>query len=126
MEPQIPNESASMASKSGLGALLASGVAAVLASACCLGPLLLLALGFSGAWIGNLTALEPYRFLFIGTALVALLFAGRSIWRPMPDCLPGEFCAVPRVKLAYQILFGSVALLILIAFGFPYVAPWFY
>ncbi|EMR15037.1 mercuric transport protein, partial [Klebsiella quasipneumoniae] len=28
---------------------------------CCLGPLVLIALGFSGAWIGNLTVLEPYR-----------------------------------------------------------------
>ncbi len=49
------------ASNSGRGSLLAGGVAALLASACCLGPLVLVVLGFSGAWIGNLTALEPYR-----------------------------------------------------------------
>ncbi|MDD9396437.1 mercuric transporter MerT family protein, partial [Staphylococcus aureus] len=41
--------------KNGCGALATGGVAAVLASACCLGPLVLVALGFSGAWIGNLT-----------------------------------------------------------------------
>jgi mercuric ion transport protein len=38
------------------------GLAAILASTCCLGPLVLVALGFSGAWIGNLTVLEPCRY----------------------------------------------------------------
>lgn len=45
--------------QNGRGALLAGGLAALLASTCCLGPLVLVTLGFSGAWIGNLTALEP-------------------------------------------------------------------
>ncbi len=35
--------------KSGRGALAAGGLAAILASACCLGPLILVLLGFSGA-----------------------------------------------------------------------------
>jgi mercuric ion transport protein len=52
---------------------LAGGiVAGVTASACCVGPLVLLLLGFGGAWIGNLTALEPYRPVFIGVASIAL------------------------------------------------------
>lgn len=41
--------------QNGRGALFAGGLAAILASTCCLGPLVLVALGFSGAWIGNLT-----------------------------------------------------------------------
>jgi mercuric ion transport protein len=45
----------------GRAALITGGLAALLASTCCLGPLVLVAFGFSGAWIGNLTALEPYR-----------------------------------------------------------------
>ena len=45
--------------KSKSGVLAVGGLAAVLASTCCLGPLVLLALGFSGAWIGNLAKLEP-------------------------------------------------------------------
>ncbi|MDP1346390.1 mercuric transporter MerT family protein, partial [Klebsiella pneumoniae] len=68
-------------SKSGRSALALGGLAAILASTCCLGPLLLVALGFSGAWIGNLTVLEPYRPLFIGAALVAMAFAYRRIFR---------------------------------------------
>lgn len=64
--------------QNGRGALFTGGLAAILASACCLGPLVLIALGFSGAWIGNLTVLEPYRPIFIGAALVALQLATRS------------------------------------------------
>lgn len=107
-------------------ALLAGGVAAILASTCCLGPLVLILLGFSGAWIGNLTALEPYRPYFIGVALVALLFAWRRIWRPAAACQPGEVCALPQVRRSYQVLFGLVAFLVLIALAFPYIAPFFY
>ena len=107
-------------------ALLAGGLAALLASACCLGPLVLISLGFSGAWIGNLTALEPYRPYFVGLALVAMYFAWRRIWRPVADCAPGEVCAVPQVRRAYKIAFIVVAKLVLIALLFPYFAPLFY
>jgi len=110
----------------GRGALYAGGLAAILASTCCLGPLVLLMLGFSGAWIGNLTALEPYRPYFVVIAVVALLFAYRQIFRPAVACRPGEVCAVPQVRTTYKAVFGLVAVLILIAVSFPYVAPLFY
>lgn len=107
-------------------ALAAGGLAAVLASTCCLGPLVLITLGFSGAWIGSLTALEPYRLIFIGAALVALLFAWRRIFRPARACAPDDVCAVPRVRTAYKVFFWIVAALVLIAFVFPYLMPLFY
>lgn len=106
-------------STQGRGALFAGGVAAILASTCCLGPLVLITLGFSGAWIANLTALEPYRPVFIAAALVALYFAWRRIWRPAAACRPGEVCAVPQVKPGYKALFWIVCALVLIALGFP-------
>lgn len=112
--------------QSGRGALVAGGLAATLASACCLGPLVLIALGFSGAWIGNLTALEPFRPLFISAALVALFLAYRRVWRPASACKPGEVCAIPQVKMTYKALFLVVVTLVLIAVVFPYVAPFFY
>ena len=114
------------ASNSGRGSLLAGGVAALLASACCLGPLVLVVLGFSGAWIGNLTALEPYRPWFLGAALVAMVLAWRQIYRPARACEPGDVCAAPRVRGAYKAAFWFVALLIAIAAVFPYVLPLFY
>ena len=108
------------------GALFTGGLAAILASACCLGPLVLVLLGFSGAWIGNLTVLEPYRPLFIGAALLAMLFAWRGIFRPAPDCQPGEVCALPEVRAIYKLTFWIVAALVLLALGFPYVLPLFH
>ncbi|MCH4563229.1 mercuric ion transporter MerT [Halomonas sp. EGI 63088] len=113
-------------SKSGRGPLAAGGIAALLASACCLGPLVLIMVGVSGAWIGNLAALEPYRPLFIGVALVALFFAWRRIFRPVEKCQPGELCAVPRVRTGYKVMFWIVSLLVLTALVFPYTLPWFY
>ncbi len=110
----------------GRGALFTSGLAAILASTCCLGPLVLVALGFSGAWISNLTVLEPYRPIFIGAALVALFLAGRRIFRPAQACKPGEVCAIPQVRTAYKLVFWIVVALVLVALGFPYVLPFFY
>ncbi len=112
--------------QNGRGALAAGELAAILASTCCLGPLVLIALGFSGAWIGNLRVLEPYRPVFIGAALVALFFAYRRIFRPGTACEPGEVCAIPQVKSAYKILFWLVAALVVVALVFPYIAPLFY
>lgn len=87
---------------------------------------MLIVLGVSGAWIGNLTALEPYRPIFVGVALVAMFFAWRRIFRPAEQCQPGEVCAVPRVRVAYKVIFWMVSVLVLIALVFPYVLPLFY
>lgn len=112
--------------KDAKGALVAGGLAAVLASTCCLGPLVLVMLGFSGAWIGNLTVLEPYRPVFIGVALAALLFAYRRIFRPAQACRPDEACALPQVKAMYRMVFWGVSALVVIALAFPYILPLFY
>lgn len=113
-------------SKAGRGALFTGGVTAILASTCCLGPLLLVALGFSGAWISNLTVLEPYRPIFLGAALLSMIFAWRRIYRPVAVCKPDEVCALPQVRATYRAIFWMAAVLVLIAFAFPYVLPLFY
>ncbi len=111
--------------QNGRGALFAGGLAAILASTCCLGPLVLVAPGFSGAWIGNLTVLEPYRPLFIGAALVALFFARSGFTGPCRHA-SREVCAIPQVRATYKLIFWIVAVLVPVALGFPYVVPFFY
>lgn len=107
--------------------LLTGGVAAVLASVCCVGPLVLLALGLGGAWAGNLTLLEPLRPLFLLVAFAALVFAYRKIYRaPAAACEPGAVCAVPKTQAAYKAAFWAVAALVLLSLSFPYLAPLFY
>lgn len=106
--------------------LAIGGLAALLASTCCLGPLVLVSIGLSGAWIGQLTRLEPFRPWLMAIAVIALVFAYRRIFRPTIACRPGEICATPSGRRTYRGLFWIVAALVLIAFGFPYVALWFY
>jgi mercuric ion transport protein len=123
MKPDFPNRSKNSGGRS---ALLTGSLAAILASTCCLGPLVLITLGVSGAWISNLTLLEPYRPIFIGAAVVALFFAYRRIWRPAANCAPGQVCALPQINRSYKALFWIVVALVIISLGFPLIAPWFY
>jgi mercuric ion transport protein len=102
------------------------GIAALLAGACCFGPLLFVSLGIGGAWLANFQVLEPYRPFFIGVALIALGFGWKRIYRPATDCKPGEVCAVPAVQRSYKVGFWIVAALLLVMLAFPYVARYFY
>lgn len=87
---------------------------------------MLIVLGFSGGWISNLTALEPFRPFFIGAALVALYFAWRRIYQAEQKCNPGDVCALPMVRTTYKVIFWVVVALVAIALGFPYVLPFLY
>jgi mercuric ion transport protein len=112
--------------KAETGALVTGGLAGILASACCVGPLVLASLGLGGAWVGTLTVLEPYRWIFFGIAVLALFFAWRKIYRPVESCEADQVCAVPQTRRAYKITLWVVAALVLIAFALPYFAPLFY
>ncbi|MGZ8193927.1 MAG: mercuric transporter MerT family protein [Methylobacter sp.] len=109
---------------------LAAGLLAGIAtSLCCAGPLILLFLGFSGAWIGNLVALKPYRPVFIVLAVAALIIAYSLIYKQASDyqvCEEGKVCAEPPVKRVYKGLFWSVAIVVLASIASPYVIPVIY
>lgn len=70
--------------------LWASALAATVGLLCCVAPLVLLTLGISGAWISQLTALEPYRPIFIGIMLVFMGLAFRQLHIIPARCAPGE------------------------------------
>ena len=109
--------------------LLATGgvVGAILASACCVAPLLLLMLGVSGVWIGNLTALEPYKPLF---ATVALIFIGMGFWlvyfKTKPACDDGSYCARPESALITKAALWFSTVLVGLALTINWWAPLFY
>lgn len=107
-------------------ALWAGGITALLASACCLGPLLLMLLGVSGAWISSLTVLTPYRPLFLGATLIALLWAARRIWGRKDACEDHRVCATPRAQIGYRVGFLAVLLLSLVGASYPWLASLFY
>lgn len=102
-------------------------VGAILASACCIGPLALLTLGVSGAWISNLTALEPYKPVF---AVIALGFIGAGFrqvyFRKSVVCEPGSYCARPSsARITKTALWASLAL-VLAALTINWWAPFLY
>ena len=61
-------------------ALLSVGgiVAALGAATCCVVPFVLFFAGISGAWIGNLTAFEPYQPVFVTIALARFMICSQS------------------------------------------------
>ncbi len=102
--------------------LVGAVAAAVGALVCCLGPLLLLALGVSGAWIGNLTAMEKYRPLWMAATLVFLGLAFFRVYRKPKEVAgtPGSACssvAGPRNKVILWI----ITALVLGLFALPYL-----
>ncbi|GIX14779.1 MAG: mercury transporter [Paracoccaceae bacterium] len=110
------------------GWLAVGGVAgAILASACCIGPLVLLTLGISGAWIANLTALEPYKPIF---AVIALGFIGagfrQAYFRKPTVCAPGSACARPTMPRITRIALWLALALVLAALSVSWWAPLFY
>ena len=107
------------------GSLVAGVVAAIGASVCCVGPLALLTLGIGGAWIANLTALEPLRPWFIAATLVFLGLAFRRLYLQPQVCEPGAACAEPIVLKRQRLIFWVVALALLALLSVPWLAPLF-
>ena len=106
--------------------LVAGILTGIGASVCCVAPLVLLALGIGGAWIGNLTAFEPYRPLFIGLTLVFLGLAFREVYLVPQVCAPGTPCADPRTNHRQRLMFCLVAFLLIGLLAVPWFAPLFY
>ena len=104
------------------------GIAAALgAASCCVVPFALFFLGVSGAWIGNLTALEPYQPIFVAISLVCLAYGFYVTYgRPKTEsCSEGSYCAKPSSRRNAKIGLWTATVLIVVAVGFPHVAPLF-
>ena len=87
--------------------LLASALAAIGASACCVLPLLLLMLGIGGAWVAQLTKLEPLRPIFVLITLIFLALAWRKLYRAPQACAADQPVPTTRSSPASARCFGS-------------------
>lgn len=106
--------------------LVGGVLAGIGASACCVGPLLLLSVGIGGAWIAHLTALEPYRPVFI---LLTVLFLGltfRKLYLVPEPCGIAENCATDRTRKVQRILFWVLAPITFLLVASPWILPIFY
>lgn len=101
--------------------------AAVGAAVCCLGPVILVSVGVSGAWIGQLSALEPYRPLFMAVAGGFLTFGFyRAYWTSASRTDAGgkscaEDCEVPRAQRINRGALWVATLIVSALFASPYL-----
>nr|WP_314546550.1 mercuric transporter MerT family protein [uncultured Massilia sp.] len=109
-----------------LGRLLAFGVlATLLASTCCVLPLVLVLVGITGAWMVHLQALAPVTPYAIALAVGALAWAGWLVFRPQRFCTRADgSCATTRPIM--RRVFIGCAVFAALLLGFPLIAPLFY
>lgn len=102
-------------------------VAAMLASSCCIAPLLLVTLGVSGVWIGNLKALEAYQPIFL---LITVVFLAIGFWqvyfKSKPVCSDGKACARPISNHVVKAVLWVATALVALSMTIDYWAPLFY
>lgn len=108
----------------GAGAPITAGVlSAIGASACCAGPLVLVALGLGGAWVSGLRALEPLFPVFVFVALGAFGFAFWRLYVAPRRCTPDIVCASPRVLRRQRVTFWITLVAAKALILFPFYAP---
>lgn len=99
--------------------------AAFIASACCMGPLVLALLGLGGGAL--LVKFEPYRPIFTA---VTLAFLGAGFWlqyrKPKTVAVSeGDACGcpAPRASRAGRVMLWVATVLVVGFLAFPYIAP---
>ena len=103
---------------------IAAGVlSAIGASACCAGPLVLVALGLGGAWVSGLRVLEPFFPVFVAAALGAFGYAFWRIYIAPRRCAPDVACASPRVMRRQRMAFWLALVCAKAIIWFPVYGP---
>ena len=84
--------------------LIGGVLAAIAASLCCIGPLVLVMLGMGGAWVSSLSVMEPFRPYLLVIAIIFLFFAWEKIYRAQ------ELLQTGLKKSAFRLKFPSPTL----------------
>ena len=102
--------------------LILAGLTAIGASACCVGPLVLLMLGIGDTWLSMLTAMEPVRPIFSIATLGLLAWIFRQLYLIPSTCDNKQVCANPAVQRNQRIIFWLVTVALIALLAFPYYA----
>jgi mercuric ion transport protein len=103
-------------------ATVGSLVSGVLASACCLGPLVLGLMGISGAAFAH--EFEPFRPYLLVVTYALLGAAFYLSYRPETECGPGGACAMPRARDLGKAILWVATVLVILATTFPWYAQY--
>jgi mercuric ion transport protein len=102
-----------------------SVLSGVVASACCLGPLVFALLGISGAAFAHkLAPLRPY-FLVLTYGLLAGAFHVTHAPH-RPACGPGEACAMPRANRLGKAMLWLATILVVLVTTFPWYSQYLF
>ncbi len=107
--------------------LVGAVVSAVVASACCIGPLLFVLIGTGGAFAGTFAFLDPLRPLFIAVAVAFLGYGFYRVYRK-PKPKPGEIncaCEDPKKTRRNKAILWIAAVVIAALLAVPYAVPAF-
>ncbi len=97
-------------------------VTAILSSACCVIPFILISFGMGGSWLSHLMILAPYRLYFIFAAFVFLGLGFFRIYRNTTEkCSTDSYCKNPiSTKIAKSMLWIAT-IIIVVSLAFPYL-----
>lgn len=100
-----------------------SMVSGILASACCIGPLVFAVLGISGAAFAH--KLEPLRPYLLVLTYGLLGSAFYFSYRPAATaCEPTRSCEMPTANRVGRLLLWVAAVIVLLATAFPWYAEY--
>jgi len=109
-----------MENKTQNATLIGSIVASIIASACCVGPIIFAVLGVQSA--GMLSKMEPYRpiisVITLGLLVAAYYFTYRK--KPAQECEDGSYCANPKSDVWNKRILWIATVMILGFLTFPY------
>jgi len=103
--------------------LVGGVIGTLLASVCCLGPLVLVLLGVGGAWVSGLGALYPFKPYLLAATAAFLAWSGYMLYRPKKACAIGSLCANPRLMRVQRIAFWAVAASVTVIVLLPEILP---
>jgi mercuric ion transport protein len=110
-----------------LGLVAVAVASSIIASTCCVVPLVLVLLGITGAWMVNLTSLQQVTPVFVVITLAAFGWAGYLVFQPVPECSsPEEGAVCNRNRRVMRRVYLASAVFIAGLLLFPLVAPYFY
>lgn len=98
-----------------IGALLSS----FLASFCCVGPLIIAALGAGSIGISDITFFAPYRpyiLIFVG---VTLSYSFYKLYLKSPSCGEGKTCVLPKILFIQRLIFWVMGLISIVFWLLP-------
>jgi mercuric ion transport protein len=105
--------------------LAGSVIGGILASVCCIGPLVFALLGISGAAFAQ--RFEPLRPYFLVATYALLGGAFYSTYRPAkPGCAPGGACELPRANRVGRVMLWIAAAVVLLATAFPWYSVYLF